>query len=242
MLDLTTNKGKIIAAAIELAAETPWNDVTLRAIADRAGLSMLDMRSEVSSKAHIFGLFTSAVDKAVLAKAGALEPDQSPRDNLFETIMNRFDAMQPYKPAIKSILAGLSPDPRLAQRLMSSQGWMLEAAGISSYGALGGVKAVGLASVYMQVLRVWLDDDDPGLARTMAALDRRLRSGERSIQVIDDGCRALGRLTSLLKPRSRRRDKHPTDDTPPEQDAAPVADAPTAPSQGNGNATPPPAT
>jgi hypothetical protein len=29
-------------------------------------------------------------------------------------------------------------------------------------------------------MRVWLDDDDPGLARTMAELDRRLRQAERT--------------------------------------------------------------
>ena len=29
-------------------------------------------------------------------------------------------------------------------------------------------------------------DDDPGLAKTMAALDRRLRRGERTLQSIDE--------------------------------------------------------
>ncbi|MEM7749826.1 MAG: TetR family transcriptional regulator [Pseudomonadota bacterium] len=216
MLDLSTSKGKIIDATMKLAAERPWSEVTLREIAHAAGLSMADLRKEVSSKAHIFGLFTSAVDKEVLAKAGEPDPVQLPRDNLFETIMNRFDAMQPYKAGIKSILKVPSPDPRLAQRLLSSQGWMLEASGISSYGAIGGIKTVGLASVYLQVARIWLDDDDPGLAKTMAALDRRLRRGERSIQALDDSCRSLGRLTSLFKCRKRRKNETASDDTAPD--------------------------
>ncbi|HEX2257777.1 MAG TPA: TetR/AcrR family transcriptional regulator, partial [Afifellaceae bacterium] len=41
-------------------------------------------------------------------------------------------------------------------------------------------RAQGLALVWARVMRVWLDDDDPGLARTMAALDRRLREAERN--------------------------------------------------------------
>ncbi len=207
MLDLTTNKGKIIDATMKLAAERPWSEVTLREIAQSANLTMADIKKEVSSKAHIFGLFTSAVDKEVLAKAGEIDPVQSPRDNLFETVMNRFDVMQPYKAGIKSILKTPSPDPRLAQRLLSSQSWMLEASGISSYGPMGGLKTVGLASVYLQVARIWLDDEDPGMAKTMAALDRRLRRGERSIQAIDDSCRSLGRLTSVFKrfkPKNRK--------------------------------------
>lgn len=216
MFDLTTNKGKIVAAAMKLANDRSWADISLREIAGEAGLSMVDLRSEVSSKAHIFGLFTSAVDKEVLRKAGALDPDQTARDNVFETIMNRFDVMEPYKPAIKSILQSLPPDPRLAQRLLASQGWMLEASGISSYGPLGGIKTVGLASVYMQVARIWLDDDDPGMAKTMAALDRRLRRGERTIQAISDSCNAVGRISSLWRNRTRK--SRSRDDQPPPVD------------------------
>lgn len=226
MLDLTTTKGKIIDAAMKLAAERPWSEVSLREIAQAAGLTMADMKKEVSSKAHIFGLFTSAVDKAVLAQAGEMDPAQSPRDNLFETIMNRFDAMQPYKAAIKSILKVPTADPRLAQRLLSSQSWMLEASGISSYGPLGGIKTVGLASVYLQVARIWLDDDDPDMAKTMAALDRRLRRGERSIQALDDSCRSLGRLTSLFKCRKRKKDAGPSGDMQSDVREAAADDAP----------------
>jgi len=199
MFDLTATKGKVTAAAMKLAAEHKWSDVTLRMIAQEAGVSMVDMKREVSSKAHIFGLFTAAVDKEVLSNVASLDGNQSPRDNLFETTMNRFDVMQPYKQGIKSILADLSPDPRFLQRLFSSQAWMLEAAGISSYGPFGGVKTAGLASVYLQVLRIWLEDDDPGMARTMAALDRRLRRGERSVQALEDGARAIARAASMVK-------------------------------------------
>ena len=64
---------------------------------------------------------------------------------------------------------------------------MLHAAGIGTDGVEGGLKVAGLASVYASVFRTWLDDDDPGLARTMAALDRRLRRGERTYARIEDG-------------------------------------------------------
>lgn len=233
MFDLTTNKGKIVAAAMQLAAERPWSEVTLRDVAAQARISLAELRSEVSSKAHIFGLFTSAVDKEVLRKAGPQDPDQVARDNLFETIMNRFDVMQHYKPAIKSILKSLPPDPRLAQRLLASQGWMLEASGISSYGPLGSIKTVGLAATYMQVARIWLGDDDPGLAKTMAALDRRLRRGERSIEALSDGCRAVVRFASVFRCRQSSAKPAKGDATEPAEDI-PAGDMQTGGGNGEG--------
>jgi hypothetical protein len=53
------------------------------------------------------------------------------------------------------------------------------------------------------VFRTWLDDDDAGLARTMAALDRRLRSGEQSLQTFDGLCDGVSRiLAPFLRGRS----------------------------------------
>ena len=69
------------------------------------------------------------------------------------------------------------------------------------------------------MFRVWLEDDDPGHARTMAALDRRLRRGERTLRnaeqvgslinrVLTD---APGLLRSILRgsPRPPRPDPAP---------------------------------
>ena len=55
-------------------------------------------------------------------------------------------------------------------------------------------RAQGLALVWARVMRVWLDDEDPGLARTMAALDKRLREAERTVDAArmpgEDSCAA----------------------------------------------------
>ena len=44
----------------------------------------------------------------------------------------------------------------------------------------------GLALLFGSVLRTWVRDDDPGLARTMAALDRALARGQRFSGFLDD--------------------------------------------------------
>jgi hypothetical protein len=53
--------------------------------------------------------------------------------------------------------------------------------------------------IFAQVLRVWTHDDDPGLARTMAELDRGLTRGQSWSRLLDDLCAVIPR------PRPRRR-------------------------------------
>ena len=107
---------------------------------------------------------------------------------------------------MRALLRAVPFDPPAALLLggatLCSMGWMLEAAGIGADGIEGGMRVAGLAAVYASVYRTWLADDDPGQARTMAALDRRLRRGERTLQTLDGvaaGVRGLAdRLGGLM--------------------------------------------
>ena len=82
-------------------------------------------------------------------------------------------------------------------------GWMLEAAGIGTDGAGGSLRVTGLAAVYASVFRTWLEDDDPGHARTMAALDRRLRRGERTLGGLEQLHTAVSRFGEALQELGR---------------------------------------
>jgi AcrR family transcriptional regulator len=204
MLDLSTAKGRIVAAALRQASERPWSDVTLADIATSAELSLLDLRRAFDSKAEILAAFIRAVDDEVLARAPARGADQETRDVLFEVIMSRFDVLAPHKPALKSIAASWSADPALLRAFAASQAWMLRAAGISAEGLDGQLRAGGLGALYASVFRTWLDDDDPGLARTMAVLDRRLRRGERTLKTLDDVRSALCSIAAIFTQPARR--------------------------------------
>jgi hypothetical protein len=143
--------------------------------------------------------------------------EESPRERLFDVLMRRLDVMAPHKEAVRSLLRSVRRDPPLALALnglaVRSQQWMLAAANIDSAGPRGVLRAQGLAVLYAQVLRVWVDDDDPGLARTMAALDRGLGRGARWVTLLDDLCRFVPpRCPSL-----RRRRRGAEDDRPDEE-------------------------
>ncbi|MGH1418814.1 MAG: TetR/AcrR family transcriptional regulator [Hyphomicrobiaceae bacterium] len=182
----TTTRDLIIDTALKLAEERPWTDVLLRDIAREAGIDLAAMQGVVSNKDAIIAAFIRRIDQQMLSESRDVSTDQSPRDALFEVIMNRFDALAPHKPALKSIVGPKLPDPDLLRAFLQSQGWILQAAGVDPVGLKGGVRVAGLLGLYSTVFQTWLDDDDPGLARTMAVLDRRLRRGERVLKRADN--------------------------------------------------------
>src|SRR5690606_39405019 len=199
-----TLRGRIIEAAMKLANERPWKDMTLLDIAEATGVTLVDLKKEFSSKSEILAAFTRAVDDEVLRRAPKRESTTSRRDALFEILMTRFDVLAPYKQALRSIAGDLrAPEPAFVCAFLASQHWMLQAAGIETSGLRGRMKVGGLAGVYASVLRTWLKDDDPGLARTMAALDRRLRRGERAMSNLEDVRSGIRRVADMLASFSR---------------------------------------
>jgi hypothetical protein len=66
------------------------------------------------------------------------------------------------------------------------------------------MRAQGLALIFARVLRVWVDDDDPGLARTMAELDRGLTRGQSWSRLLDDLCAVMPTPRRRRHRRSRR--------------------------------------
>ncbi len=181
-----SERDRIIDAALRLIAQHGWRRRSLAAIAAEADVSILTLYRAFPSKAAILCGFSRRIDEAVLATpldSDAMDADERPRDRVFDLLMRRFDALHPYRAALEVLGRELPTDPIAAlcagAGLLRSIGWMLEAAGISTVG-LGGIFAVKLtAAAYLATSRVWLRDDSPDLAPTMAALDRRLRGIER---------------------------------------------------------------
>lgn len=226
MLDQTSDQGRIIAAALDLAAERPWQEITLSAVAARAGLSLVALRGEFQSKGDIVAAFTRRVDDEVVRRASSLTATDSPRDRLFEVVMSRFDVLTPHKAALRSLAGSGLPELSQIGPLFSAQRWMLEAAGIGAGGLDGTVRAAGLGTVYASVFRIWLDDDDAGMARTMAALDRRLRRGESALLQVNGVVEGVGRLAGAIGDLLRRSRRGASSAPPPD---APAGQPPSTP-------------
>lgn len=174
---------RLIDAALRLIAQQGWRRLSMAAIAAEADLPILGLYRAFPSKPAILCAFFRRIDEAVLAVPLDAEADERPRDRIFDLLMRRFDALRPYRGALEVLGRELPTDPIAALAagggLLRSIAWMLEASAIST-GGIGGVVAVKLTTAaYLATLRVWLRDDTPDLAPTMAALDRRLRGIER---------------------------------------------------------------
>jgi AcrR family transcriptional regulator len=208
-------RDRIIDALMALVAERSIEEVGFADIAGRAGVSLADLRQEFGGKLAIVAAYVKDIDRKVLAGGDADLAEEPPRERLFDVLMRRLEALAPHRAAIKSLMRSARRHPSLALALNSlavrSQQWMLTAANIDAAGPRGWLRAQGVAFLYARVLRTFVEDDDPGLARTMAALDRTLGRGQRWSGYLDDLCnfaphRCLPRL------RRRRRDDEELDE------------------------------
>lgn len=216
--DTKAVRERIVDALMTLLADKPLERISLGDIARQAGVSLADLRAQFSSVIAILGAQMTATDLKVLSSDLSDMAEESPREKLFDILMRRLEALTPHKLAVRSLLRSSARNPGLAMALngfaVRSLHFMLAAAGIDTAGPKGVVRAQGLALLYSRVLWVWVDDEDPGLARTMAVLDRELARGARWAGFLNDLCaipEAVCRGTSRW--RAQRRRPGPDDET-----------------------------
>lgn len=203
-----SNRGKAIDAFLSLLAERRFEQIGLAEVAGRAGLKLSQLRSEFGSTLAIYAAHVKEIDRIVLESEKDDMGDEPVRERLFDVLMRRLEALAPHKEAIRSTMHSARRNPGLAFALncmaVRSQTWMLEAAGISVTGPRGALRAQGAALMFARVVGVWLDDDEEGLDRSMAALDRGLSSAARWDGFIGDLCAIPCALRGPLRRRRRR--------------------------------------
>ena len=187
----------MIDTAMKLAAEGRWRDLSLAEIAEAAKLPISKVTPVYASRQAILDAFVRRIDAAVLAESDSEDLEGSARDRLFDVLMRRFDALDPYKDAVATVAFDQVRDPLAALasacHLRRSMALMLEAAGLASGGARGVLRIKGVALIYLAALRVWLRDESEDKSATMAALDKQLRRAEALILRLPRGLGARRR-------------------------------------------------
>lgn len=212
-------KDRIIEALMEISAEREWDDFGLTDVATRAGVSLSEFRDAFPSKGAVLAGFSRKIDHIVLAQENQTLADESSRERVFDVLMRRLDALAPYKLGLQGIMEHVRRDPLTAAALngvvLNSMRFMLASAGVNVEGNMANLKLQGLAIAWSRVLDAWFEDDDPGQARTMAALDRELSRGETWVARVDDfdrlvsPLRIMGRALMDARKRSREGRRQP---------------------------------
>jgi len=210
-----SERERVIESFMKLLGNKPIEEIGFAEIATGTGISLTQLRGIFGSKLAILAGHIKEIDQHVLAAGGDAEiAEESPRERLFDVLMRRIELLEPRKAAVRSLMRSCRRNPGLAFALnglaVRSQQWMLTAADIDAAGPRGTARAQGLALLFASVLRTWVNDDDPGHARTMAALDRTLARGQRLSGFLDDLCRipkCIGRMR-----RRRYRDEGDLDE------------------------------
>ena len=199
----------ILTAAFDLAARDGWYSMTPQAVADETGLPLALIYQHVETAPALLGLLARYADSQVLAEPAPGEPRT--RDNLFDLLMRRFDALSPYRDGIRHLWRQW---PRLpvtlvvgGPQLAVSMSLMLDAAGDRDESVARKIRVLGLTGLWSRIFLIWLKDDSADLSRTMASLDRDLNTAEMLAHSMEDGPLAVVRdlFGSIRQYRNREK-------------------------------------
>jgi AcrR family transcriptional regulator len=178
-IDETTSAPDLLVTAFELIAEHGWSGLSLIAVARRAGMSPAAVYRELPGRAAVLRALSRRIDEAMLAFDELEIAGLPPRDRVFELLMRRLEALVPFRPGLQRLARGACCDPCLALatacRLDRSLGWLQDSADLRRFGLRARIARRAIGAAYLQTIRVWLRDETPDLAQTMAELDKQLR-------------------------------------------------------------------
>ncbi|MEZ5823934.1 MAG: hypothetical protein R3C97_04085 [Geminicoccaceae bacterium] len=177
-------KVDLITMAMEMIAEDGWRRFSMAALARRGHIGLDELYRQYAGPGAILAALGRRLDEDMLAGDVSGLDELDVRERLFDILMRRFEAMQPYRPAFAAMAREAARDPSLSLRALCNLDRMAarvaDAAGIRLHGLAGKAARASLVLAYTRAFRTWLGDESGDMAATMAELDRRLAGLERA--------------------------------------------------------------
>ncbi len=177
----------LVRAAFALAGRNGWTAVNVAEAARSTGLDLARARGRFPGRAAILLRLGRMADQAALAQTPV---EGSVRDRLFYLVMERLDVLQDHRAGVLALLRRLPFEPGTALMLDAatrrSLRWLLEAAGVSTIGLRGELRAQGLYLVWLWAVRAWQTDETDDLSPTMSAVDSALQRVGRLAEWLGD--------------------------------------------------------
>ena len=178
---------KLVTAALTAIEKTGWKSLSLTALARKAKIDAATLYDLCPDKRALLALIAKRVDIGLIERADEPDQDIPPRDRAFDAILSCFEAMSPLKPAIQVIHDDTAGDPGafldVLPATMRSAQWIADIAGLPTSGWRGLLITRGIGVLLAETLGVWLKDGED-LAKTMAHVDRRLRTIEEWAEML----------------------------------------------------------
>ena len=172
---------KLVTAALVAIEKSGWKALSLTALARKAKIAPAALYDLCPDKRALLALIAKRIDLGALDRASDLDDAAPPRDRAFDAILSCFESMTPLKPALQIIHDESVGDPGAffdaLPATIRSANWIADAAGLPTTGWQGFLVTRGIGVLLAETLGIWLKDGDD-LAKTMAHVDRRLRTIE----------------------------------------------------------------
>lgn len=197
MAEKRSAQDKLVAAALSMIEKDGWQGLSLTQLARQSNVPIETVFQLCPDKHALLKLIGASINIAAVKRMSEPGDNEPARDRAFDAILIVFEVMAPFKPALAVIYQETRADPAtwfdVAPLFVRSAEWIADNARLPTSGLEGFATIRAIAGLLVETLGVWLTDGED-LSKTMAHVDRRLRSAE-----------------SWIKTFKRKDDKQPAD-------------------------------
>jgi AcrR family transcriptional regulator len=181
---------RIVDATLDLADEVGWEQVRLRVVAERQGLTLSEVNAHFRDLDAVADAWFARAWTAMLQSIDEATAERPPRERL-ELILSRwFEALAPRRRVTVQILRDkLWPfHPHhwvpMIFNLSRTIVWLRDAAALDAAGFRRAVEEVGLTWIFLITLAVWSVDATPEQSRARETLRRLLDRADRAVSLL----------------------------------------------------------
>tara|TARA_X000000950_G_scaffold217343_1_gene261527 strand:- start:329 stop:907 length:579 start_codon:yes stop_codon:yes gene_type:complete len=176
------SKFKIIEESFLFIEKIGWEEFSIEKFAEKYKYKISEVKNFIGNKNDLLIEFSKMIDEKVELNIDLEEFENSNvKDNIFELIMMRFDAMTPFKSGLKKIIKEIKNPiilKDISQNILASMDFYLEFSKAYDDSIFDIIKKKSLFLIYSFCFKAWLNDDSKELSKTMSELDRLLNYAE----------------------------------------------------------------
>ena len=178
-----SSKFKIIEESFLFIDKIGWKEFSIERFAEENKYKTSEVKKFIGNKNDLLIEFSKMIDEKVELNIDIEEFENSDvKDNIFELIMMRFDAMTPFKGGLKKIINEIKSPiilKEISQNILVSMDFYLEFSNAYDDTIFDIIKKKSLFLIYSYCFKAWLNDDSKELSKTMSELDRLLNYAEK---------------------------------------------------------------